>query len=220
MLLPWYLFILIACTLMLINAKAVLFLVFGTQQPSEVNMVKTEIESFYHVKISDVRYANLPRKAYEPVHNRYKAKVLLDYLINEYPNHHVFAMTSKDIAISKHGNYDWGIMGYSTLGNGASVVSSHRINRRDLHIKIALHEFGHAKGLSHCNSGLPCLMKDAKGKGRTINRQPKALCRKCVYKLKSSTEYESTYLHPSVFPNFFRFISDLFIRWSNLDIIS
>lgn len=167
--------------------KAILLLLLGFQDTSEAKIIQKEVESFYHIKVTSVQRADLPRLAYEPIRKRYKAGEILDYLINAYPEYTVLAITSKDIAMSKHGNYDWGILGYSIVGRGVSVVSTHRIKSRDLLVKVAIHEFGHGQGLPHCNSANPCVMKDAKGKGRTLSHQPKALCINCKTKLRLKT---------------------------------
>lgn len=165
--------------------KAVLLLLLGFQDTTDTKMIQKEVESFYHINVASVQRADLPRLAYEPTRKRYKAGKILDYLVHTYPKYTVIAITSKDIAMSKHGSYDWGILGYSIVGQGVSVVSTHRIRSRDLLVKVVIHEIGHGQGLKHCNSGKPCVMKDAKGKGRIISQQPKALCINCKIKLKT-----------------------------------
>jgi archaemetzincin len=173
------------------SMKAILLLLLGFSD-ADTKMIKKEVESFYHVKVTSVQQADLPEIAYEPIRKRYKANEILDYLVHAYPEYTVLAITSKDIAMSKHGSYDWGILGYSIVGRGVSVVSTHRIKSRDLLVKVVLHEFGHGQGLPHCSSADPCIMKDAKGKGKTISQQPKALCKKCNLQLKIS-RHESNY---------------------------
>lgn len=172
--------------------KAVLLLLLGLNN-ADTKLIQKEIESFYHVKVSSIQQADLPRLAYESIRKRYKAGEILDYLGHMYPGYTVLAIISKDIAINKHGDYDWGIMGYSIVGRGVSLVSTYRIKSRDMLVKVAIHEFGHGQGLKHCSSADPCVMKDAKGKGSTVNQQPKALCKKCKLQLKTS-KHES--YHP------------------------
>lgn len=158
--------------------KTVLFLLLGFSDTSGTHKLKTELEAFYHVK-AKVAVAPMPRIAYEPGRNRYKADEILDFLVHMYPEYRVLAITPKDIAISKRGNYDWGIMGYSIVGQGVSVVSTYRTKSQARLVKVILHEYGHGKGLYHCNSKQPCVMKDVRGKGSNMDKQPKTLCIQC-----------------------------------------
>jgi len=48
--------------------------------------------------------------------------------------------------------------------------------------KVSIHEFGHTLGLAHCDSK-NCVMNDAKGTIKTVDKAKEELCEKCKKKL-------------------------------------
>lgn len=159
--------------------KYVLLLLGFTGPKEYPKMIENEIEQFYHVEIAEIRRVDPADELIEPSRNRFKADKVLSYFQRELNSKPFIILTSKDLAMSKKGNYDWGILGYSFVGQKVAVVSNNRIKTKSLLIKVALHEFGHSMGLPHCTSKQACLMKDAKGKGKTIEKQGKRLCISC-----------------------------------------
>lgn len=141
--------------------------------------IEKEIESFYGIEIVGVKKAKSSPHLIEPIRNRYKADVVLSDTQDNFSDNGLLILTSRDIAMSKKGNYDWGILGYSYVGKEVGLVSTKRIKSQDLLVKVTLHEFGHSLGLPHCTSSQACLMKDAKGRGETIQKQGKRLCIPC-----------------------------------------
>lgn len=158
--------------------------------------IEKEIEAFYGIEIVGVKKAKSHPHLIEPIRNRYKADVVLTYMQDTFSDNGLLILTSRDIAISKIGNYDWGVLGLSYLGKEVGLVSTKRIKSQDLLVKVTLHEFGHSLGLPHCTSSQACLMKDAKGKGETIRKQGKRLCAACkksLSDLKSNSSRNSSY---------------------------
>jgi archaemetzincin len=141
--------------------------------------IEKEIESFYGIEIVGVKKAKSSPHLIEPIRNRYKADVVLSDMQDTFSENGLLILTSRDISMSKKGNYDWGILGYSFVGKEVGLVSTKKIKSQDLLVKVTLHEFGHSLGLPHCTSSQACLMKDAKGKGETIRKQGKRLCIPC-----------------------------------------
>ncbi len=77
------------------------------------------------------------------------------------------------------------------------VVSTHRIKKdnpsqekfRERLAKVVLHEIGHTLGLEHCAYNQFCLMNDAKGSVRTIDKEKKLLCKQCLEKISYTRIY-------------------------------
>ena len=103
----------------------------------------------------------------------------------------VIGLTRCDISTSKGKIKDWGIFGLGTVGGRTCVVSTFRLRRGKVSyryfigrlVKVANHELGHTFGLWHCpNHG--CLMEDAKGTIKTVDRETGAFCSECRERLK------------------------------------
>ncbi|MHA8092367.1 matrixin family metalloprotease [Aquirufa regiilacus] len=166
--------------------KPFIIVLLGFTGSSEVPVkLEKEIEGFYGIEIVGVKKVKSSPNMIEPIRNRYKADVVLSDMQDTFSDNGLLILTSRDIAIRKNGNYDWGILGYSFVGKEVGLVSTKRIKSQDLLVKVTLHEFGHSLGLPHCSSSQACLMKDAKGRGETIRKQRKRLCEACHKTLKA-----------------------------------
>ena len=153
--------------------------------------MKKEIEAFYGIPILDIQKTLSTPQMLEPKRNRYKADVVLREIQRKFPKNAVLILSSKEIAMNKHGYYDWGILGYSIVGKEVGLVSTKKIKSKALLTNVTLHEFGHSIGLPHCSSKLACLMKDARGSGERIRKQGKRLCKPCkvlLTKIKQGDE--------------------------------
>jgi predicted Zn-dependent protease len=109
--------------------------------------------------------------AYYQPRNRYRAEVLLQ-AVRKIRKHNrdkfdaVILVTDLPVSTSLHGKYDYGICGLSGLGDGASVVSAHGLDRV-MFCQTLRHEWGHGIGLQHCREN-NCIMNDAHGKIRNL----------------------------------------------------
>lgn len=101
-------------------------------------------------------------------------------------------ITEKDIAIKyrKHNADEWGIMGLGYRPGKTCVVSTLRIKRnanealfKERLIKICIHEIGHNLGLDHCKVDPTCLLNDANGTIRQVDREGMYFCKKCLSRL-------------------------------------
>ena len=165
-----------------------LLLLLGFSGPNELpKSIESEIEKFYHIEIIKTKKVESFKELVAPRRDRFKADKVLVHFQKDFNYQPIIILTSKDVAISKKGYYDWGILGYSIVGRKVALVSTSRIKTKSLLIKVALHEFGHSMGLPHCTTKQLCLMKDAKGRGITIERQGKQLCNACKMLLKKIT---------------------------------
>ncbi|WP_374679434.1 hypothetical protein [Hymenobacter sp. J193] len=128
----------------------------------------------------------LPKQAYYAPRHRYRADLLLRFLVSRHqPDTVVIGLTQLDISTTKNGVHDWGIIGLGYCPGRACVISSFRLKRRDLSTqfyKVVLHEIGHTEGLPHCATRT-CFMRDAEG--RNPIDEETGFCRTCTWYLES-----------------------------------
>ena len=126
----------------------------------------------------------LPSFAYYPERGRYKADSLLEFLSARTPEDQItLGLTDRDISTTKGDTKDWGVMGLGYQPGNACVVSSFRLDQKDIDsqfYKVCIHELGHTEGLAHCTEKT-CYMRDAEGHNTT--NEEKEFCEKCRQKL-------------------------------------
>lgn len=163
-----------------------------TDIPAEhVLLVQKEL-----LKISPVVHINKaiepPKSAYYSPRNRYRAESLIHYLRGITPKGYVtIGMTTKDISTTKGKIQDYGIMGLGYQPGASCVVSTFRLNKKNLtsqFLKLCLHELGHTQGLPHCKVKT-CFMRDAEGKNYAD--EEKEFCPDCKSHLASLFHFPS-----------------------------
>ncbi len=164
----------------------------GRVNPALVETVRRGILSLYNVEVTVLPGGKLPSFAWYPPRQRYRAEKLLRYLedINKGRYAKIIGFTAVDISTTKGEIKDWGIFGLGSMGGEACVVSTFRLGRgqapRQLFlqrlVKVVNHELGHAYGLDHCLVR-GCIMEDAKGTIRTVDRETGRFCDRCRRKL-------------------------------------
>lgn len=132
---------------------------------------------------------NLPSSAYYKPRNRYRAEKLVAWLADTTSPSvtTIVGLTPTDISTTKGEYPDWGIFGLADINGKACVVSTFRLgnttgNRRVLVerlVKLVNHELGHTFGLFHCK-GTGCLMEDARGTIKTVDRSHGRFCNRCT----------------------------------------
>jgi archaemetzincin len=167
----------------------------GEALPDEdVKLVERALVAFYGVEVKVLERATLPKAAWYPARNRWRAEKLLAFLDERKPADaaRILGLTSVDISTTKGKHIDWGVLGLGDLGGSAGVISTFRAKKgaRDAtHVrqrlaKVAVHEIGHTLGLPHCPT-VGCLMEDAEGTVKKTDTEYD-LCANCRRQLKAS----------------------------------
>ncbi len=144
------------------------------------------ITATYHCTVTEIKgIAPMPATAYYKPRNRYRAPLLLDYLVGYNGYDKIIGITTKDISTTHNKIYDWGVMGLGFCPGKACVISTFRLKTPDRllfnerFIKVALHELGHTMGLVHCTFSKTCFMESAEGTIKSVDRETKLLCDNC-----------------------------------------
>lgn len=175
-----------------VNKKIVMILPLGDVKPEYLKLVKNSVESFYGFECVIKPKVNLTNDLLSKSKKRYNADKILQKFNS---NNNLLIITEKDIA-TKKGNYEeWGILGLGQRPGNTCVISTFRMKKNvsvkvlyDRLEKVSLHEIGHNIGLDHCDYHIECLMNDARGTIRQVDREKKWLCQKCrnLIKLRTS----------------------------------
>jgi archaemetzincin len=148
--------------------------------PAQLEAVSSAITAFYAVKITLAEPLALPKAAFYPQRQRYRAEKLLDFLVSHGRKDAqvTLGLTAVDISTTKAPYEDWGILGLATIDGHSAVLSSFRCARRAKNAeharvrfaKTAVHELGHSFGLEHCATP-GCIMHDGEGSVLTTDTE-------------------------------------------------
>ena len=167
----------------------------GRELPhEEVAVVRQALVGFYNVQIRVLPRVDLPKQAYYEPRRRYRAEIILPFLLEKLPSDgdRILGLTTVDISTGKGSIKDWGILGLANLGGKECIISAFRCQKQSLQgmparillAKVAVHEVGHTLGLDHCTTR-GCLMEDAGGLIRTCDREYD-ICARCQRTLRAS----------------------------------
>lgn len=171
---------------------------YGIFPKDKTDTIAKTIAHFYQIKTVVLPAKELYKEAFTEVKSpRYRADKMINLQKKNkaYSLDFVLGLTSKDISITKKDKWrkiksptykyaDWGIMGLAYCPGNSCIVSTFRIQHSNpkTHFtrfkKVAVHEFGHNLGLSHCPDKT-CVMTDAVESVKTIDNAKLALCEKC-----------------------------------------
>jgi archaemetzincin len=157
-----------------------------------VDSVCAGIQRLFPADVYVLPVQDMPGNAFYAPRKRYRAEKILDYLDEHTDTAYtkIVGLTELDISTTKGEHVDWGIFGLGALGGRPCVVSTYRLGKDKVPyekfverlVKVVNHELGHTFGLSHCqNTG--CLMEDAKGTIKTVDRENGDFCTECREKL-------------------------------------
>jgi len=160
----------------------------GKVDKQTIAIVAKGIEKFYGIKPVIEKPIPLTKDLLAKSGTRYEANKILTKFRS---NRNQLFITEKDIAIKypvRHSD-EWGIMGLSYCPGRTSVVSTYRIKRTSSLFgarlqKVCNHELGHSLGLPHCKASSTCLMNDAHGTMKQIDKEEMKFCVECEKKLK------------------------------------
>ncbi len=154
-----------------------------------------ETAKFYNCNVILLPPAKLPPIAYYSPRNRYKADLLLRHQKNLITNNidALAGLTDKDISTTNGKIEDWGVFGLGMCPGNVCVISTFRLQKasntkaqlKERLMKVILHEVGHNLGLPHCASNIQCLMTDAGGTIKQVDKEKKWLCQSCKSKLSN-----------------------------------
>ncbi len=165
------------------------FVPLGKQDKALLAVAERGTTYLYGAEVRVLRKRRLPKAAYYKPRGRYRGEKILDYLDTETEHLPVGArcdvmvgITTVDISTTKGSHKDWGILGLGSIGGRSAVVSSFRMKKRASRAKqkrrmvsTVNHEIGHVLGAPH--GGAPgCLMNDAQGTVKTIDKETGLLC--------------------------------------------
>jgi archaemetzincin len=154
-----------------------------------LNYLKKSVEDFYGYKCSIKTKLELTNDLLSNSKTRYDANKILDKYNS---NINLLLITEKDIAHKKSNQFpEWGIFGLGLRPGQTCVVSTFRLKRKVSKAqmlirlkKVALHEIGHNLGLSHCKNNKECMMSNADGTIKQVDREKIWFCEKCWEQLK------------------------------------
>lgn len=160
----------------------------GAHDPTLVGPVGRGIAQAYGFSVRRLDPRPMPAAAWYPPRSRHRAQRVLDHLLAdvlpaEAGCDAMVGFTSADVSTTMGEHPDWGVLGLAYLGNRVAVVSSFRM-RRDADrrrqveraVKVVIHELGHVVGVPHRDDGPRCIMNDAGGSVRSVDRASGALC--------------------------------------------
>lgn len=161
----------------------------GKVNPEYNKYLKQSVEDFYGYQCAIKPSLPLSDDILTDTKTRYDAsKILVKYLSNR----NLLLITEKDIAHHKNAEFpEWGIFGLGFRPGKTCVVSTFRLQRNVTHEqflvrlkKVALHEIGHNLGLDHCANHSECMMHDANGTIKQVDKEKVWFCNQCKAQLK------------------------------------
>jgi len=166
------------------NAYTACLQPLGRHESNLLGPIGRGISKTYGFRVRELAPRALPKSAWYAPRSRYRAALLLDAMRARPAGcDFILGFTAVDISMTKGEHADWGVLGLSYLRGQVSVVSTFRMHRDadatllgQRAVKVSLHELGHAIGLAHRSEGATCLMNDAGGAIRTIDRARGSLC--------------------------------------------
>jgi archaemetzincin len=147
------------------------------------------IKHLYDFPVRVLKSQPMPQEAFYRPRKRHRADKLLHIIDRDFlPDSGckiIIGFTRQDISVTKGAHKDWGIFGLGSISGTSAMVSTKRLGKKANKkkravrtIKVMNHELGHVLGLPHC-SKKQCLMNDAKGTIKTVDKETGLFCDLC-----------------------------------------
>jgi archaemetzincin len=161
----------------------------GKVDSDYLNYIKKSVIDFYGYNCIIKTEIDLTNDILSGSKTRYDANKILEKYNS---NSNLVLITEKDIAYKKSSQYpEWGVFGLGLRPGKVCVISTFRlrknVSKEKMLVrlkKVALHEIGHNLGLSHCTNHRECMMNDADGTIKQVDKERIWFCEKCWGKLK------------------------------------
>lgn len=160
----------------------------GKVKKTYLETVKNSIDTFYGFECHIKNEIPLTYDILAASGKRYEASKILNKFKSD---DNILILTEKDIACVKDNIPEWGVLGLGYRPGKTCVVSTFRMKGKiseekikDRLKKVTLHEVGHNLGLNHCDYDIHCLMNDAKGTIKQVDKEKIWLCQSCKSILK------------------------------------
>jgi archaemetzincin len=180
-------FLLLATLLSSFNnykSKIIYIQPLGDVNTEYMDYLKTSVKDFYGYECIIKPKVSLTSDILANSKTRYEASKILKKFNS---NQNTLIITEKDIAHKKSDDFpEWGIFGLGLRPGKTCVISTFRLKKKvstqkmlERLKKVALHEIGHNLGLEHCSNNKECMMNDADGTIKQVDREKIWFCNKC-----------------------------------------
>jgi archaemetzincin len=178
------LFIVIVFSFKTYTPRTIYIQPLGNVNQKLLNYVKNSVTEFYGYTCIIKPKINLTNDILTASKTRYEASKILNKFNS---NQNKIIITEVDIAHRKNSSFpEWGIFGLGLRPGKTCVVSTFRLKKgvtiQQMLVrlkKVSLHEIGHNFGLMHCNKHKNCLMNDAKGTIKQVDKEKIWFCQRC-----------------------------------------